>query len=77
MAALNKLDTARLREIQQSPAWDVVVRLLSVRIAEINARTCETVADDSFKELRTLHKGQGGVEELKRFFDDLEKGAFD
>ena len=77
MAALNKLQIAQLRDLQQSPAWEVMVQQLMVRIAQINARTCETVADSAFEELRTLHKGQGGVEELKKLFEDLERGAFE
>ncbi len=77
MAALTKLEVAQLQELQKSDAWDIVVKKLDERIASINARGMETTADNAFEELRAKHKCQGGTEELKKFFDDLEKGAFE
>lgn len=77
MAALTKLEVAQLQELQKGDAWDVVVRMLETRIKQINATGMETVADNAFEELRAKHKAQGGVEELKKFFEDLERGAFE
>lgn len=76
-APLNKLEKAQLRTLQQDSSWEIVLRMLARRIDEINARGMETAADTAFEELRAKHKAQGGVEELKKFFNDLEQGAFE
>lgn len=76
MATLNKTEASMLRNIQQDAGWEVVLRTLKQRLDELGERAGSVQAETEFLTLRTLHKTQGGIEELKQFFEDLERGAF-
>lgn len=76
MAFLTKTDASMLRNIQQDAGWDVVLRVLRKRLEELAENAGSTQAETEFLTLRSLHKSQGGIEALKQFFDDLERGAF-
>ncbi len=73
---MNKLEKAQLQQLMQDKSWAVVERLLTIRIAELEQQAGRTGAQDAFQELRQLHKCQGGIEELARFFKDMEEGVF-
>ncbi len=74
-AKLNKLEISQLRKLQQDPVWDVVERMLAGRIDSLKRE--EIAGQSAFQELRQLHRNQGGIMHLRKFFEDLEQGAFD
>lgn len=75
MAKLNRQEIAFIRKIQQDPAWEVIEKLQKLRIQSLRAGVIG--GQDAFQELRELHKAQGGAEALAKFFEDLERAAFD
>lgn len=71
-----KRDIAALKRLQNDETWPVVMRMLNKRLISLG-EIDKIVGQDAYQELKQLHKRIGGVEELKRFFNDLERGAFD
>jgi hypothetical protein len=74
MKKLSKAEVSVLKMFMQGDAWDLILRLLGGRISELQA--ADMTGQNAFETLRALHLRDGGVTELKKFFDDLERGAF-
>ena len=74
MADLTKIESALLKDLMRSDGWEFVLRLLGTRIDDLRAKP--VVGQNAFEVLRSLHLRDGGVDELKSFFDYLENGAF-
>lgn len=64
-----------LKTLAKMEEWNVLVLFLGEYIEKLNEK--EIVGTNAFEELRSLHKRQGGVEELKNFFDIIERQAFE
>lgn len=78
MASMDdRRDAAALKRIQTDDGWEVVLKKLAKRIDAIARTAVDTGGRNEFEELKALHQAQGGITELTRFFDDLEKNAFD
>jgi hypothetical protein len=77
MVKITKTEASMIRSIHTEPGWNVIVRMLGQRIEELGARAGSVQGETEFQTLRALHRAQGGIEELKQFFEDLERGAFE
>lgn len=77
MATITKAEASALRSLQNEAGWNIVMKLLGARIDELGARANGITGSSAFEELQALHKCQGGVAELKQFFEDMEHGAFE
>lgn len=72
MARLNKTDTGQLMGMMGKPGWEVLLKLVSMTIGELNSR--EIPGQNEFETLRALHTRQGKVDGLKEFFNGIENG---
>ena len=72
---LNKLQRSQIKGWMQEESYGAVFQFFSNCIEEI--RKEEIVGNNEFETLRALHKQQGREEALIKFFDDLDKQAYE
>ena len=75
MIELNKGEKSALKRLQEDAGWEIIVRLYAEQMREWQEE--EIVGQDSFQELRMLHKRQGKVEGLRSFIEKIERGTFE
>lgn len=75
MSKITKIQGQQLKKMMQGDEWDTVIKLLGEFTDEENA--LEITGTNEFETLRALHRHEGVRDGLSRFFEKLERGAFD
>lgn len=67
---LNRGESAALLTIMEKPGWDVLLKLLSITVSELEGR--KATGENEFQVLRSLFTREGKIEGLKEFFNSMD-----
>lgn len=72
---LSILQKAQIKSWMSEESYDAVHQFYQNRIQEIQSEPI--TGRNAFEELRALHYKQGRIEELDKFFSDLERQSYE
>lgn len=68
---MNRVQLQLLKDLQQHEGWDVLIQHLGERLDSIKDRN--VIGNNEFETLKLTFMREGGIQELKDFFNNLER----